>query len=108
MKTIDEVLKCLKSDCRGCERENYASCEVNSYTIELLEELAQAKKWISCKEEMPQKHTFVLACFDDGFITGVEFADDWELWAESGEVTHWMLLPAPPKIEKEGKDEKNV
>lgn len=41
MKTIEEVLKCLKSDCKGCERENYASCNVNDYVIELLEELAK-------------------------------------------------------------------
>lgn len=39
MKTVEELLKCLKSDCRGCERENYASCEVNGYAVEVIEAL---------------------------------------------------------------------
>jgi len=60
-------------------------------------------EWISVKDRLPQKDTHVIAHFDDGFITGVEFTDDWELWAESGEVTHWMLLPAPLKTKRGAK-----
>ena len=36
---------------------------------------------------------------DDGFIASATYDrnNGWELWAESGEVTHWMPLPEPPK-----------
>ena len=44
MKTIEELLKCLKSDCKGCERENYASCNVNDYVNKLLKELVKNQK----------------------------------------------------------------
>lgn len=52
-------------------------------------------KWISVKDKLPQNGEHVLACFDDGFITGVSYEDDWELWADSGEVVAWMPMPEP-------------
>lgn len=58
--------------------------------------------WISIDEKLPTVDPRygdidVLAHMDDGFIATTTFSGDWELWAESGEVTHWMLLPNPPK-----------
>ncbi|QUH22184.1 DUF551 domain-containing protein [Alkaliphilus sp. B6464] len=53
--------------------------------------------WIPVKERLPEQDTNVIACFDDGFITGVEYTNDWELWADSGEVVAWMPLPEPYK-----------
>lgn len=53
--------------------------------------------WIPCSDRLPNKNSNVIACFDDGFITGVEYTNDWELWADSGEVIAWMPLPEPYK-----------
>lgn len=59
--------------------------------------------WISIKEAIPkindgEKYENFLVCLDDGFITSATYAknEGWELWADSGEVTHWMPLPNPP------------
>ena len=55
-------------------------------------------KWISVKDRLPQPEVQVLGCFEDGFIATVstDASGEWELWADSGEVTHWMELPKPP------------
>ena len=52
-------------------------------------------KWISVKDGLPEPDTFVTACLDDGYITTVDYGDDWELWADAGEVVAWMPLPKP-------------
>ena len=59
MKTIEQVLKCLKPDCKGCERENYASCDVNSYVIELLEDLMQKQ---TPKKPIPGNYSGLEKC----------------------------------------------
>lgn len=51
--------------------------------------------WISVHDKLPIKDSHVLACLDDGFIATVEYTNDWELWADSGEVIAWMPLPEP-------------
>jgi len=58
--------------------------------------------WVPVKERLPEKETYVIACFEDGFITGVEFGEDgeWELWQDSGDVVAWMPLPEPYKEER--------
>lgn len=55
--------------------------------------------WVPIKERLPNKNSYVIACFDDGFITCVEYTDNWVLWADSGEVIAWMPLPKPYKEE---------
>lgn len=52
-------------------------------------------KWIPVNIKVPKNDTLVLVCFDDGFITSVNYEGDWELWADAGEVTAWMPLPKP-------------
>lgn len=56
-------------------------------------------KWISVEDGLPQPEEQVLAHFNDGFIATVstDKNGEWELWADSGEVTHWMCLPSPPR-----------
>lgn len=58
--------------------------------------------WVPVKERLPEKGTHVIACLDDGFITGVEYGEDreWGLWQDSGEVVAWMPLPKPYKEEE--------
>jgi hypothetical protein len=56
---------------------------------------ARFGSWIPCNKRLPDKNSSVLVCFDDGFVWCAEYIDDWELWADSGEVVAWMPLPRP-------------
>ena len=66
-------------------------------------------KWIPVEKKMPGNERTVLVAFDDGFICTDETDEsgDWMLWADSGEPTHWMPLPEPPKKD-EGEIEMTV
>lgn len=61
--------------------------------------------WIPVSERLPEYDGIYLACFDDEFVTAVRCItdrhgnQDWELWADSGEVVAWMSLPEPYKPE---------
>lgn len=67
------------------------------------EELQRKPEWISVEDRLPEVdetgYTYVLVCMDDEFITTADFTTDesFGLWEDSGEVTHWMPLPEPPK-----------
>lgn len=69
--------------------------------------IMKEQDWISVKDRLPERADDYLVYFDDGFITTTSYtADengemDWELWAGSGEPTHWMPLPEPPKEREE-------
>lgn len=55
-------------------------------------------RWIPVTERLPEEDVNVLVAFDDGFIATTCIIDgEWELWADAGEVTHWMPLPDAPK-----------
>lgn len=58
--------------------------------------------WISVKDRLPEEgENRYLVRLEDGFIGTAVWDDGWELWNDSGEVTHWMCLPEPPKGEEE-------
>lgn len=65
----------------------------------------RADGWISVDERLPEVDEYgdinVLVCMDDEFIAMATYDQNngWELWAESGEVTHWQPLPKSPKGE---------
>ncbi len=60
-------------------------------------------EWISVNDRLPKcdkyGEAYVLVCMDDEFIATTTYVenDGFELWEDSGEVTHWMPLPEPPK-----------
>jgi hypothetical protein len=57
-------------------------------------------EWISVKDRLPEEHSHVLICLHDGydnFIATSDFIEgEFQLWADSGDVTHWAILPEPP------------
>lgn len=55
----------------------------------------KVNEWIPVEERLPEVNWFYTVCFDDGFITTVEFDGDWILWADATEVVAWMPLPEP-------------
>lgn len=56
-------------------------------------------EWIPFNKKEPKEEGLYLCCFDDGFITTVEYEDgDWNLWADSGEVVAWQTLPEPYRV----------
>ena len=58
-------------------------------------------QWIPVSERLPKVDKYgdigVLVHMDDGFISTATYDKNngWELWADAGEVTHWMPLPLP-------------
>jgi len=74
----------------------------NAEYIETIQAL-KANNWISVKDRLPKcdkyGEAYVLVCMDDEFIATTTYIkkDGFELWADSGEVTHWMPLPEPPQ-----------
>ena len=62
-------------------------------------------EWISVEDRLPTLdetgYTYVLVCMSDEFITAADYTrnEGFGLWEDSGEVTHWMPLPEPPKGE---------
>ena len=58
------------------------------------------QQWISVKDRLPEEgENSYLVRLEDGFIGTAVWDGGWELWNDSGEVTHWMCLPEPPKEE---------
>lgn len=59
------------------------------------------RTWIPVAEQPPVTDGDYLCAFDDGFICTASYRhEEWELWADAGEVTHWMPLPEPPVEEQ--------
>lgn len=70
------------------------------YADKLIEAGVTLNQWIPVTERLPEEDVNVLVAFDDGFIATTCILDgEWELWADAGDVTHWMPLPEPPKEE---------
>ena len=65
-------------------------------------------KWISVKDELPEKNTAVLI-YRGAYIGSLisvytyighdEWEDEYGYWSRTDDegITHWMSLPAPPK-----------
>lgn len=50
-------------------------------------------------ERQPKEEDNFMISLDDGFVaTAYWNGDDWELWADSGEVLAWMPLPAAYEV----------
>jgi hypothetical protein len=68
-------------------------------------EANQSVKWISTKDELPEKGRWVLIVSWRGIIQASFWNDYWQMQELSTlgqkfkleEVTHWMYLPVPPK-----------
>ena len=88
-KSISEILEMLKRYRVSLKDDNVDHNE---------------KTWISVDERLPEcdkkyGEIDVLVCMDDGFVATAFYVDkikDFVLWADAGEVTHWMPLPKSP------------
>ena len=62
------------------------------------------QKWIPVTERLPEEDVRVLVWLGTGDITYTQIDTDrlhkgkWRRWTKN--VTHWMLLPEPPAIDK--------
>jgi len=55
--------------------------------------------WVPMTERQPKEEDNFMISLDDGFVaTAYWNGDDWELWADSGEVLAWMPLPAAYEV----------
>lgn len=94
----------MQLECRTEEREQLTH-DLNTANMNF-DNLAEQYRWIPVTERLPEidrryGEIETLVHMDDGFISTAAYArSGWELWAEAGEVTHWMPLPPPPKEEK--------
>lgn len=110
MDKFDDLIKSGKftTAARHFAKEYYQNCKMGHTRKLLIEKLADLvdeyeKGWVSVKKKLPKCHekfedVDVLVCLDDGFVGTATYVKNkgFELWAESGEVTYWRPLPAPP------------
>lgn len=108
--TIEDAIRILDPETtkeeleKRCERGDYLrEYEVKFYAGKLAADELRKRQWISVKDRLPERDGEYLIHLDDGFIATASYMAnedgelDWELWADSGEVTHWQPLPEPPK-----------
>ena len=107
-KTFDEMIRDreLTNAARLMAKGYYESGKMGYTRKLLIENLADKvdsleQIWIPVGESLPKCDKYgevdVLVCMDDEFIATANYVknEGFELWAESGKVTHWMPLPAP-------------
>lgn len=117
-----EMCGVIRGRCKGCPYDGDAECVSNhsadalaliqqlerSYDVnrQIIEELnlyiaawgVHQHEWVSVKDRQPcVEECRYLICLNDGFIATAIWDNGWELWADAGEVTHWMPMPEPPK-----------
>jgi hypothetical protein len=84
-------------------RERLKSYEDTGLTPEEIMDGKILTGWIPVAEQLPEYDGQYLVCFDDEFVATVSYEtdsdgkQDWELWADSGEVIAWMRVPEPYK-----------
>lgn len=82
--------------------KNFGHTGGASVIKQIIKEQPKVWEWIPFNKKEPKEEGLYLCCFDDGFITTVEYEDgDWNLWADSGEVVAWQPLPEPLVKEKQ-------
>lgn len=97
-----DILDLAKEVYDGDEEEALILLEI-SKRLAHYEDAEKKRTWVSVKERLPVVDKYgdvnVIVCMDDGFIASATYDKNngWELWADSGEVTHWMPLPDAPK-----------
>lgn len=103
----EEAINVLKMI--SCENScvNRVLQEAINLAIKALENQSQ---WISVKDRRPPDNKYILtytpnlavSIITQEYVTYYgEDDDEWnEYWSMRGNVTHWMLLPEPPKEEK--------
>ena len=93
----EELIKALKYD-----REQYEKGYADGR--------ADAQKWISVEERLPEAYSTVLVVYKDAYgetSVGASILCNYADWIGHGfamardAVTHWMPLPEPPKEEEE-------
>lgn len=117
MKTPDEIkkgLKCCRGGELGCSECPYdGECHLpfgNDPEVDALAYIqqleAQAPRWISVKERLPEKKQRVMVYTVQGTYRIGVFSfvgDKGAVWFKCDKscitVTHWMPLPEPPKEE---------
>ena len=73
----------------------------------ILKSVPTVNRWIPCSERLPEPLQNVIVCTDIKTVTLAWLMDDNWYFADTGnghieqwglsDVTHWMLLPEPPK-----------
>ena len=99
----------VQEDCKDCA-EATQNCIVKLQ--EQIAELRSAQEWVTVKDRLPEESGVYIVTANDGHAQRVSFVQ-WQkknrMWNLTGarsywRVTHWMLLPKPPK---ETNDEQN-
>lgn len=107
-------------DDRFTEGYNFAINEIRGYIDDMPTIEAELDKgWISVKDRLPEYDKTVLVVNEDGYMHtavrikgSIAMIDEWQIkfgvyfndndvWDEDeqGKITHWRLLPEPPKGE---------
>lgn len=91
-----------ENGCKGCPIalafDRLAAYEDTGLTPEEVQQM----RWIPVEERLPrEKQRVIVRCERVGTSVGWIIWGDWmtDIGPDAGKVTHWMLLPEPPKEE---------
>lgn len=77
-------------------RGNIEATKVKLACLEMAKYL-QEEQWISVEDELPKKENGYLVSDGTGVLFGYWVDGFWMPSELSGDITHWMPLPNPPK-----------
>lgn len=84
---------------------NESACDVAIRVVkkqdQRIKELEEKQQWISVKDRLPKRASFVIGFKDNSLVLGLYYNADMEFKYgkenQTKQVTHWMPLPEPPK-----------
>lgn len=112
MDVRDKLVEQLRWWSNECDRTNFG-CQASELLVAAANYIANGvtvQEWIPVEDRLPEPFVSVLACIpsEEPLPTVHEsYIADHGAWVciltaeryKTGEVTHWMPLPEPPKVE---------
>ncbi len=96
------------NDCFNCKYDTVNDrCDMTARKADYLiaNGVTVQNQWISVDEQLPETYIEVLVCFKADGSNVIAFVNRFGKWKNAStdnfiesEITHWMPLPAPPKI----------
>lgn len=104
----NSILSCKVSSCEDCEqytKNDYPYCMAEYLADRLIENGVVFPQWISVKDRLPDvSGRYLTHCDVEGQSLVCILYFEQFVYGFEKEITHWMLLPKPPKAEQKLKE----